>query len=92
MTRFSTNKTDLKAYLYLIMLPWQRRIRQLNYTIKMFVLLTCLLPFLLTKGSGVLETRVELWRTGNASCGNTSRLASVFTAFTSPPNLSRVLL
>ena len=31
MTRFSANKPILNTFLYLIMLPWQRHIRQLNY-------------------------------------------------------------
>ena len=44
MTRFLANKKKLilKASLYLIMLPWQRQIRQLNYEKKLtFVLLNC---------------------------------------------------
>ena len=40
------------------MLPWQQHIRQLNQQ-KKFVLVTCLLPFLATKGSRVLEKKLN---------------------------------
>ena len=39
----------------------------------------------------VIETRVEVWE-NEKCCGNTSRLASVSTAFWSSPKLSRVFL
>ena len=41
------------------MLPWQRHIRQLNHQKPKFVMLTCLLPFLASKGSRVLEKKVN---------------------------------
>jgi len=39
------------------MLPWQRNIRQLSYQNPKFALLTCVLPFLETKGLTVLEKK-----------------------------------
>ena len=39
--------------------PWEWHIRQLNYKKTDVVLLTYLLPFLATKGSGVLEKKVN---------------------------------
>ena len=41
------------------MLPWQRYIRQHNYQKTKFALLTCLLLFLTTEGSRVLEKKVN---------------------------------
>jgi len=61
MTRFSTKSTKaiLKARLYLFMLPWQWYIHQLAIKKPKFALLTCLLPILATKGSRVLEKKVN---------------------------------
>ena len=46
------------ACFYLIMLPWQRHIRRLNYQ-KVEVCVVNVLPFFATKGLSVLEEKVN---------------------------------
>ena len=77
----------LKACLYLIMFLWQRQIRQLNYQKLTFVLLTCSLPFLVTKGSSVLEKKVNGAQVSNTVFSHLNSACHLVSHFTKPPKL-----